>query len=102
MPFVLISMPFIAKNYISHTNEIILVIISFLLGIYLIQKDFRIHKNKLPIFIMAIAAIIYVMGFTIFSEKYELYFTLAGSLLMAFNFILNWNLHRKSCSIHKH
>lgn len=102
MPFVLISMPFIAKNYVSHSNEIILIIISFLLGIYLILKDYKTHKNKIPFFIILMAGVIYTAGFTIFNEKYELYFTITGSILMAFNFVLNWNLHRKSCSIHKH
>jgi MerC mercury resistance protein len=102
MPVILTVLPFLGEKYFSHTSEMILVLISIIIAFGIQIKDFKAHKNPLPLVLIACASVIFILAFWSFSGDYETILSPVGSFIMAFSFILNWNLHRKHCSNHVH
>jgi MerC mercury resistance protein len=102
MPVLLTLLPFFGKEYFSHTSEMILVLVSILIAIGIQTKDYRAHKNSWPLVLISISVIVFVFAFWGFDGSYETILSPFGSFIMAFSFILNWNLHRKHCSNHMH
>lgn len=102
MPIILTALPFLAKGYISHTTEIILVGGSLIIAIFLLQKDYKVHHKSAPFILLFSAVISQGIGFFIVNEQQETMFVIIGSLLMASAYLLNWNLHQKTCSNHVH
>lgn len=102
MPFIVTLLPYVAKNFISHTTEIILIGGSLLIAINLLFKDYKIHHHKKPIILMVVAAIFQVLGFFLVPENFETPLVVTGSLLLAWAYVNNWQMHQKSCSNHSH
>jgi hypothetical protein len=102
MPIILTALPYFAEKYLSHAAEFLLVIVSILLALIVQVKDFRNHKNWLPLILLAIAALLFSVSFMVFEHSKNHIISSLGSLLMAASFVLNWNIHRKHCSNHAH
>jgi MerC mercury resistance protein len=102
MPVLLTVLPFLGEKYFSHNSEMILVLLSIMIAIGIQVKDFKVHKNKWPLMLIATASLIFILAFWGFEAAYETVLSPFGSFIMAFSFILNWNLHRKHCSNHVH
>lgn len=102
MPFIVTLLPYVAKNFISHTTEVILMGGSLLIAVNLLIKDYKIHHNKKPVILMIIASILQISGFFLLPENFETPFVVTGSLLLAWAYVSNWQMHQKSCSNHSH
>jgi uncharacterized membrane protein YfcA len=102
MPFVVTLLPYLAKDFISHTTEIILMGGSALIASYLLTKDYRVHGRALPILLLIGAVLLQLSGFFLADAAYETPLVVTGSLLMAWAFLSNWRLHQKSCDSHVH
>lgn len=102
MPFIVTLLPYLAKDYISHTTEIILMGGSAVIASYLLTKDYRMHGKILPIILLIGALVLQLVGFFLVGAAYETPFVVTGSLLMAWAFLSNWRLHQKSCDHHAH
>jgi hypothetical protein len=101
-PILLTALPFIAKDFISHTTEIYLILGSIGIGIYLLSRDYQVHKNKTPLLLLVLASSSHFLGLMIVAEHLELPFIILGSLLLSGSYILNWRLHSKICTEHHH
>ncbi len=101
-PILLTTLPFIAKDWISHTTEVYLVAGSLIIAIYLLTKDHRVHNNIYPLFLLLISIFFNGIGLFILPEKFETPTIILGSLIMASAYLLNWKLHSKICSNHSH
>ncbi|MCP9766576.1 MerC domain-containing protein [Lacihabitans sp. LS3-19] len=102
MPFIITLLPIVAKGFLNHTFEIILVVSSLILAVILLTKDYKIHHKSLPLKLLIGAAISQYIGLFIVNENLESAFVVMGSFLMAFAYINNWNMHQKTCSNHSH
>jgi uncharacterized membrane protein len=102
MPILLTVLPYLGEQYFSHTSEMILVIFSIFIAIGIQVKDYKSHKNRLPLILIASSSFVFIIAFWGFGGAYETILSPFGSFIMAFSFILNWNLHRKHCSNHVH
>jgi prepilin signal peptidase PulO-like enzyme (type II secretory pathway) len=101
-PFIVTLLPFVGKNYISHSSEIVLVGVSVLIGIFLLTKDYQVHHNKLPFYMLSAAVLFQFLGFFWVPSNLETPFVVLGSLFMAVAYVLNWRLHRTVCHTHSH
>lgn len=102
MPFIITLLPIVAKGFLNHTFEIILVFSSLILAVILLFKDYKIHRKTLPLKLLISAAILQYIGLFVVTENLESAFVVMGSFLMAFAYINNWNMHQKTCSNHEH
>lgn len=102
MPFILTSLPYLSKNTISEKSEFFLIGISAGLAIYLLNKDYKNHRNSLPITLLCFALAFNILGVFIVSNSYETIFNVSGGLLMALAYGLNWYYHKRACHSHQH
>ncbi len=101
-PFVITALPFIAKEYISHTTEVVLIFSSLIIASFIFKRDFGIHHNYSPIILLLLGVSIQFLGIYGVSHKLETTFLLIGSLFVATAYYKNWKLHRKTCNNHTH
>jgi hypothetical protein len=102
MPFILTSLPYLGKNAISEKSEILLIGVSAGLAIYLLRKDYRNHRNLLPITLLVIALAFNILGIFFVPQAYEMFFNVTGGLLMASAYGLNWYWHKRACHSPNH
>ncbi|WP_337041903.1 MerC domain-containing protein [Emticicia sp. 17c] len=102
MPFILTSLPYISRNAISERSEVILIGVSAGLAIYLLLKDYKNHRNPLPLMLLCLAVVFNVIGIFFVSGSYEVFFNVSGGLLMASAYGLNWYWHKRACHSHQH
>lgn len=102
MPFLLSSLPFLGKNALSEQSEIILIAVSAGLAIYLLRKDYRNHRNIIPLALLCLALTFNVLGIFFVADTYEMLFNVTGGLLMASAYGLNWYWHKRACHSHTH
>ena len=55
MPFLLTSLPYLSKNAISEKSEFFLIGVSAGLAVYLLMKDYKNHRNSLPLTLLFFA-----------------------------------------------
>jgi hypothetical protein len=102
MPFVITLLPLVAEGFLNHTLEIVLVISSLIIAVLLLTKDYKIHHKLTPLILLLSAAILQYIGLFVVNEKHESLYVICGSILMAISYIINWNMHQKTCSNHSH
>ena len=86
----------------NHTLEIFLVVGSLVLAVLLLTKDYKVHHKITPLLLLLGASILQYFGLFVVSSTQESIYVIAGSVLMAIAYILNWNMHQKTCSNHTH
>jgi MerC mercury resistance protein len=101
-PIIITVLPFIAEGWISHNTEIALVLISTLIALYLMLKDYKIHGNLIPLLVLIVAFSLQIIGLFIVQPMFETVFLILGSLNMAIAYFVNWRLHKKVCHNHGH
>jgi MerC mercury resistance protein len=102
MPFLLTALPFLSGNLISEQSEKILIGVSAVLAVFLLIKDYRNHRNPLPLVLLSLALCFNFTGIFFAKNTYEIFFNVTGALLMASAYYLNWYWHRKACHSHAH
>lgn len=102
MPFIITLLPIVAGGFMNHTLEIFLVIGSIILAVLLLTKDYKVHHKITPLLLLLGASILQYVGLFVVSSSQESIYVIAGSVTMAMAYILNWNLHQKTCSNHTH
>ena len=101
MPFLMTLLPFLGGTFISETLEIYLVVISIALAMFLLSKDYRGHKNILPLLLLVISTLLNMSGLFLVEHTYETFFVVTGAIIMAAAYIVNWWSHKKVCT-HTH
>ena len=102
MPFLITTLPIISHGLITHKVELGIITVSLIIGFILLLKDYKVHFNKLPLIFLSVSAIIQIVAWAIMPESNREIFIILGTFTMALAYLLNWNLHRKSCSNHNH
>lgn len=102
MPFLVTLLPLFAEKYFSHTTEIYLVLGSIVIAFFIMGKDYRGHKKRIPILLAAAAGLIQVLGLFVFPHEFETPFVVTGSVMMFVAYLLNFRFHQKYCTNHKH
>ncbi|WP_259015482.1 MerC domain-containing protein [Emticicia fluvialis] len=102
MPFIITSLPYLSKNTISEKSEFFLIAISACLAVYLLLKDYKNHRNSLPLALLTLALAFNMLGIFIVSNAYETIFNVSGGLLMSLAYGLNWYFHKRACHSHQH
>lgn len=98
MPFVVTAMPFLGETFVDETAEHALIIGSIFLAAYLLVRDYRLHLNKMPLFLLAIAAFLNLIGIFAVPHTLETPFVISGALLLAAAYYINWKKSHVSCS----
>lgn len=101
MPFVMTLLPFLGGTFISETMEIYLVVISVALALFLLSKDYRGHRNVLPLLLLLFSTILNFSGLFLVEHTYETALVVTGAIIMTAAYTVNWWSHRKVCT-HAH
>lgn len=95
MPFLITAIPFLGESFLSEQSEMYLIGISAILAIFLLVKDYRNHRNSLPLTLLVIALAFNFTGLFLARGTYEIVFNVAGALIMAIAYWINWKEHRR-------
>lgn len=102
MPFIITLLPIVAKGFLNHTLEIMLVVGSFVLAVMLLTKDYKVHHKISPLLLLISSSVLQYIGLFVVNESQESLYVISGSVLMAIAYLTNWNMHQKTCSNHEH
>lgn len=97
MPFVVTAVPFLGESVIDETAEHFLIFGSVVLALFLLAKDFRLHRNKQPLLILAASTLFSFIGIFVVEHHFETPFVIAGAILMATAYYTNWRKHQAVC-----
>ncbi len=98
MPFVLVALPLIGGEFFSETNEIILMLISILLGLNILLKDRKIHESYVPLGLLILSASLILLHAVSILPFHTHFLLTIGSVLMALAYFINWRMHKSVCS----
>lgn len=97
MPFVVTALPFLGETVIDETAEHYFIFGSIVLAAILLVRDYRTHRNLQPLFLLVSSAFISSVGVFLVEHHLETPFIIAGAILMASAYILNFRKHRAVC-----
>jgi hypothetical protein len=97
MPFVVTALPFLGESVIDETAEHYLIFGSVVLALFLLIKDFRLHRNKQPLLLLAASALFSFVGVFVVEHHFETPFVIIGAVLMATSYFINWRKHQAVC-----
>lgn len=99
-PILITFLPYFGSKFeILHRYENVFLTLSFVLAIYLLGRDYRSHKNIVPMQLIVLAAIIKLLDLLFLNKSFEIYvsISIAGAILFAY--WLNWK-HKERCRCH--
>lgn len=102
MPFLITAIPFLGEGFLSQKSEMYLIGISAVLAVFLLIKDYRNHRDSLPLILLLIAMCFNFTGLFLAKNSYEIFFNVTGALIMAAAYYLNWKAHKNACHSHSH
>ncbi|MFB0944581.1 MAG: MerC domain-containing protein [Spirosomataceae bacterium] len=97
MPFVVTALPFLGESVIDETAEHYLIFGSVVLALFLLIKDFRLHRNKQPLLLLAASTLFSFVGVFVVEHRFETPFVIIGAVLMATSYFINWRKHQAVC-----
>lgn len=97
MPFVVTAMPFLGESVIDEHAEHYLIFGSVVLALFLLAKDFRLHRNKQPLLILAASTFFSFIGVFVVEHHFETPFVVIGAILMATAYYVNYKKHQAVC-----
>lgn len=97
MPFVVTAVPFLGESMIDETAEHYLIFGSVVLAMLLLIKDFRLHRNKQPLFLLAVSTLFSLVGIFVVEHHLETPFVIIGAMLMASAYYVNYKKHQAVC-----
>ncbi len=101
-PFVLTLLPVVGERFVSETTEYYLIGFSVVIGLFLMIRDYGIHKNVFPLLLLSLSVILNYTGLFLVAPSLEKYYVVSGASVMAVAYVLNWWKHRTFCSDHTH
>jgi hypothetical protein len=96
MPFILVSLPLAGQSFLSERSEMILIISSLILGVFILYKDYKHHDSKVPLLLFAVSFLLVLSHFFIHNHVLLSF----SSVIMAVAYFRNWQLHRSICQTH--
>jgi chromate transport protein ChrA len=102
-PILITFLPLMGAQFeLFHQYENYILSLSFVLAIVLLLKDHQIHKNKLPLRLIAIAAVIKIIDIIFLTQNLEVYVSISIAALIVYAYWLNWK-HKEKCNCaHSH
>lgn len=101
-PFVITLLPVIGEKYVTETTEFYLIGLSIVIGLFLMIKDYGVHKNFIPLILLSVSVVLNYAGLFLVSAALEKYYVISGASVMAVAYAFNWWKHRTFCSDHTH
>jgi hypothetical protein len=98
MPFIVTALPFLGESMIDETAEHYLILGSVVLALFLLFKDFRLHKNKQPLLLLITSTLFSFVGIFIVDHHFETPFVIVGAILMATAYFINWRKQQAVCT----
>lgn len=94
-PFMLTFLPIIGTKFKAfHKYELVILLVSLMMAFFLLNKDFKIHKNPIPRQLIVAAFLISSAGWNFFNETY-VSIVVSGLIITAY--WLNWK-HKEKCA----
>jgi hypothetical protein len=98
LPLILFFAPYIASSFVFNESfEWFLVIISFLLAAFLLIKDYRRHKNLIPIILLSLAFLTKLIDFIVNQESYHWFYGICLGVFISLAYWKNYQ-HKTTCS----
>lgn len=101
-PFVLTVLPLVGERFLTETTEFYLIGLSLVIGLFLMIKDYNVHKNMVPLILLSVSVVLNYTGLFLVSHELEKYYVVSGASVMAVSYVFNWWKHRTFCSDHAH
>jgi O-antigen ligase len=99
-PILITFLPLFGSKFaMFHQYENIFLGISLLLAIYLLGRDYREHKNVVPMKLVAIAAMVKLVDLIFLDQSLELLVSFSMASLIIWAYWLNWK-HKQKCRCH--
>jgi hypothetical protein len=99
---VITLLPVIGEKYVTETTEFYLIGLSIVIGLFLMIKDYGVHKNLIPLILLSVSVVLNYAGLFLVSAALEKYYVVSGASVMAVAYVFNWWKHRTFCSDHTH
>ena len=96
MPFLLVALPIVGKQFFTEEVELTLIFVSLLIGAFVLLKDYKVHENKMPLVLLGLSSLL--VTFHLFIHQHSL--LTFSSVIMAIAYLRNWQLHRSVCHTH--
>lgn len=100
-PFLLVALPLVGGQLLNEKSEMILILVSGLVGFWVLSRDYKVHESKIPLMLLSLAVLLTGIHWSGVFGEVPHFLTTLGSFAMAAAYYLNWKLHRKVCS-HSH
>ena len=98
LPLILFFAPYIASSFVFNESfEWFLVITSFLLAAFLLIKDYRRHKNLIPIILLSLAFLTKLIDFIVNQESYHWFYGICLGVFISLAYWKNYQ-HKTTCS----
>ncbi len=98
LPLILFFAPYIASSFVFNESfEWFLVITSFVLAAFLLIKDYRRHKNLIPIFLLSLAFLTKLIDFIVNQESYHWFYGICLGVFISLAYWKNYQ-HKTTCS----
>lgn len=88
-----------AKFSQFHQYENPILIVSIALASILLFRDFRLHKNEIPLLLIGLAVGIKSIQIIFLKHNFETYFSVSISIMIILGYWLNWK-HKAKCRCH--
>ena len=96
LPLIITTLPLLGLGFLGNIwVEIIMILISILVGIYALSTSYPKHKKALPILILLLGFLLIALGHVVF-EEIEAILVPIGGLTIAAAHLINWRFS-KSC-----
>ena len=95
LPLIITTLPLLGLGFLGNIwVEIIMIIISILIGTYALSTSYPKHKKGLPILILVIGFLLIAAGHLVFEEM-EAFLVPIGGLTIAAAHLINWKYSKR-------
>lgn len=99
-PLAITFLPVLGSKFAElHQYENTILIVSLFLASILLFKDFRLHKNELPLMLLGASIGIKCIQVLFFKHNFETIFSVSISIMIILGYWLNWK-HKAKCRCH--
>ena len=99
-PIAITFLPVIGSKFTQfHQYENSILAISLVLASFLLFKDFRLHKNELPLLLLGASIGIKSIQILFFKHNFETIFSISIALFIVVAYWYNWK-HKAKCQCH--
>jgi hypothetical protein len=103
MPLIITILPFVGNTFLAdHQAEFWVLGSSWILAGVLLYKDFRKHKNHIPLLLLAGSIAVKMVEVWILGESYEQILAPIGGVIIAIAYYFNWKYNAQCTCGHEH